>query len=121
MLRFVIVGLFVAVFVSLPSVRTDDELTKQEVLEAVERALDGQLKDTDVQPTGDSEIEEFCDGNQKCKQCFATCDGDEQCAINCVLRIRRDDKDKQGSERKRWWGWRTLRRSITPSPKQTSC
>ncbi|WAR16426.1 hypothetical protein MAR_031020 [Mya arenaria] len=48
MLRFLLVGLFVAVFVSIPSVRTDDELTEQEVLEAVERALDGQLKDREV-------------------------------------------------------------------------
>ncbi|XP_052765550.1 uncharacterized protein LOC128206882 [Mya arenaria] len=115
MLRFLLVGLFVAVFVSIPSVRTDDELTEQEVLEAVERALDGQLKDREVQTTDASNIEELvCEGNQECMDCFAVCNGDEECAINCVLRIGQDDEDKQGSERKRWF-WRRSSSSSSSS------
>ncbi|XP_052784775.1 uncharacterized protein LOC128220429 [Mya arenaria] len=108
MLRFLLVGLFVTVFVSLPSVRTDDELTEKELLKAVERALDGQIKDREVRTTDASDVEELvCQGNQDCKDCFAVCDDDEQCAINCVLRIGQDGEDKQdkqGSGRKRWFG-----------------
>ncbi|WAQ96312.1 hypothetical protein MAR_029002, partial [Mya arenaria] len=99
MLRFLLVGLFVTVFVSLPSVRTDDELTEKELLKAVERALDGQIKDREVRTTDASDVEELvCQGNQDCKDCFAVCDDDEQCAINCVLRIGQDGEDKQDKQ-----------------------
>ncbi|XP_052812302.1 uncharacterized protein LOC128241894 [Mya arenaria] len=104
MLRFLLLGLIVAVFVSLPSIRTDDALTDQEILEADERPLAGQLKDREVQTTGNSEID--CDGNQECRECFAECDGDEKCAMDCVLHIGLDSDDKQGSERMRFGRFR---------------
>ncbi|XP_052765501.1 uncharacterized protein LOC128206845 [Mya arenaria] len=114
MLRFLVLGLFVSVFLSFPSVRADDELTEQEILEAVERALDGQLRDTEVRAAGDSDSEEFdCEGNPECENCFANCESEEGCAMLCALLFGQEDEEKRGRERKRGWWWRP-RQSFYP-------
>ncbi|WAR15904.1 hypothetical protein MAR_030498 [Mya arenaria] len=104
MLRFLLLGLVVSVFLSFPSVRADDELTEQEVLEAVERALDGQLRDTEVRGAGDSDSEEFdCEGNPECENCFANCESEEDCAVLCAVLFGQNNEDKRGSVMTRGW------------------
>ncbi|WAR15905.1 hypothetical protein MAR_030499 [Mya arenaria] len=74
----------------------ENELTEQEIIEAVERALDGQLRDTEVRAAGDSDSEEFdCEGNPECENCFANCENEENCAMLCALLFRQEDEDKR--------------------------
>ncbi|XP_052782348.1 uncharacterized protein LOC128218711 [Mya arenaria] len=102
MLRFLLLGLCVSVFVLLPSVKADDELTDQKILEAVERALDRQLKDREVQQTDDTDSNTVdCGGEVEC--CFHQCDGDLNCSLNCILKDDEDNQESKKETRRRWW------------------